>query len=438
MIRRDRTSFKKRILLAVTALLLGFLLPLCLTVRPAYAICTRCSNERDEGEDTRVLDADEHYETALWIDQEWRDWEAWIAHWLMPRFPPIWSKMTEEMSVAAMQQAFIIGTYFDSRHQIQVQRAFQKKSVEAHKDYQPSMGICAMGTAVRSLAASEESTTVHRNVLNKWAMDRQLGNINSNAAEGEHVDRNDRLEEFRQKFCDINDNNGGFTALCTASGPPGFQNKDIDYGGAVDRPNTLYVDLSDTTMSPAPPEDEASVMALASNLYGHQVMPRIPETMFNTYEHRYKVLEQHALIAKRNVAEASFFTIVGLKAASRSPGLAGSTLYMDALLRELGVQPKDWDNFLGIGTNPSYDAQMELLTKRLYQNPVFYTNLEESPANIDRKKVALQAVDLMQSFDMLESYLRTEMMMSLLLELEVIKLQEKVQNNINALGTEEG
>lgn len=57
----------------------------------------------------------------------------------------------------------------------------------------------------------------------------------------------------------------------------------------------------------------------------------------------------------------------------------------------------------------------------------------ESPANTARRKVALQAISLMQDFDTLQSHLRTEVMLSVILEMELIKIQRSVQNRINGL-----
>ena len=67
------------------------------------------------------------------------------------------------------------------------------------------------------------------------------------------------------------------------------------------------------------------------------------------------------------------------------------------------------------------------------KNPNFYTNLIVKPANVQRKGVALQAIGLMQKFDMLKSYLRSEASLSVLLELAVIDLQDDVENEINAV-----
>ena len=50
-----------------------------------------------------------------------------------------------------------------------------------------------------------------------------------------------------------------------------------------------------------------------------------------------------------------------------------------------------------------------------------------------RKGVAIQAIGLIQKFDLLKSYLRTEASLSILLELSVQQLQRQVEDNISAI-----
>ncbi|HEY8192131.1 MAG TPA: hypothetical protein VIG74_06880, partial [Alphaproteobacteria bacterium] len=86
-----------------------------------------------------------------------------------------------------------------------------------------------------------------------------------------------------------------------------------------------------------------------------------------------------------------------------------------------------------IDETPSYQARMELLTKKMYMDPVFYTNLYDKPANVDRKGAALRAIGLMQDMDMFKSRLRNEMALSVLLELEIQTYQESVDNRMKGL-----
>jgi hypothetical protein len=79
---------------------------------------------------------------------------------------------------------------------------------------------------------------------------------------------------------------------------------------------------------------------------------------------------------------------------------------------------------------------MEILTKKLYQNPSFYTELYDKPANVDRKLVSMQAIDLMQRRDIYRSVLRSEAILAVMLETALSEQQDKVSNEINRMTAE--
>ncbi len=83
-----------------------------------------------------------------------------------------------------------------------------------------------------------------------------------------------------------------------------------------------------------------------------------------------------------------------------------------------------------LGERPSYYAQMEVLTKKIYQHPNFYTNLYDKPANVSRIGTSVDAITLMNQRDRFESMLRREMLVSLLIEEELAKHVEDVNSTI--------
>ncbi len=96
--------------------------------------------------------------------------------------------------------------------------------------------------------------------------------------------------------------------------------------------------------------------------------------------------------------------------------------YMKALMMEIGVVDENADGDVHdeidrvLGERPSYYAQMEVLTKKIYQTPEFYTNLYDKPANVERIGASIDAITLMNQRDRYESLLRQEMLTSLLVE----------------------
>lgn len=336
--------------------------------------------------------------------------------------------MSEQLTVVAMKQAEIFGTFLDAKHQMETQQLLQKIRVQAHKDYQPSVGICEFGSSIKSLAASDRKTEFNTYLMAQRSQDRNMGNAFTASSTGQNADKTSRLKQFKTKYCDQADNNNGLKFMCEGGGGPvGRKNKDIDFIRTVASPKTLDVDFTDE--DPALTEDEEDVMALAANLFGNDVFERPPALTLEPKSRDVTAMQEHymdvrSMIAKRSVAENSFNAIMSMK----SKGTPGSRDYLEGILNELGVS--DARKWLG-NDDPSYYAQMEVLGKKIYQDPDFYTNLYDKPANVDRKGVALQAIGLMQKFDMFKSYLRQEASLSVLLELAVMDLQEEIENDIN-------
>ena len=438
--------------MAVTALLLAIA-----PIKPAQASC--CCVEYGLCEACVQLVIPEA-STALWetttetleqfVEAEFEAHREWtVAILWEDNILPAMQLMADQLSAVAMHQTMIFGTFLDAKHQLETQRVLQTVRAKAHKDYHPSTGMCEFGSSVKSLAASERKSELNAHVMSQRSQDRNLGNANVAAASGPHADFENRLQQYKEKFCDPQDNNAGLDILCdhdgNAGGPVGAANpdrinKDIDYFRTVEYPWTLNIDFTNAGLT----EEEEEVMALASNLYADTVFKRvIPATKLkegaeNFRANRETYLDMRALMAKRSVAENSFNAITSMKSA----GTSGSRAFLEAILVELGVSdvngvPPDVIRMLGIDDadspiGPSYHAQMEVLTKKIYQNPDFYTNLYDKPANVDRKKVAMQAIGLMQKFDLFKSYLRNEANLSVLLELAVIDLQGEIENEFQS------
>jgi hypothetical protein len=124
-----------------------------------------------------------------------------------------------------------------------------------------------------------------------------------------------------------------------------------------------------------------------------------------------------SVIAKRAIAENSFTSLVGMKAKG-TPATAEATTN---LLKELGM-PEDAAKAF-VTENPSYYAQMDALTRKMYQTPAFYTNLMESGTNVGRQSAAMKALELMQTRDIYKTMQRSEMLMATLLEIYVSREQ---------------
>lgn len=358
--------------------------------------------------------------------REWLIKIVWEAHLL-----PAMLLMSEQISTLALHQVLIIGTFFDAKHQLESQRLLQELQADAHKAYQPSEGMCEFGTNTRSIAASERKAEITQIALSTRSAQRQLLSGDLLSAGGPDTDLRSRLDQLEQTYCNPYDMAEGFKDFCKGTDKSRYNN-DINYTTKIDGQKTLKVDFTNTQTE----NDEEDLFAMSANLYGHYIMPRIPEDKMSDENGNIEGRESgviaymklRSLAAKRSVAQAAF----AAQAAMRTQGEDGSKPYMEAILKEMGLQQKDID--VMVNEKPSYYMQMELLTKKLYQNPKFYTNLYDKPANIDRMNAAMTAIDLMQRRDMYRSSLRSEAIAAVWLETR-LKETEQTYNNEAAKAT---
>ncbi len=337
--------------------------------------------------------------------------------------------MTEEFSTVMMQQATMVGMFFDAKQQIETQRETRRMVNEAHKSYHPSDQMCRFGTFMRSVSDTEERGRFNQAAFNEAMFSAYSNQEHRASAEGYAIDIESRMRQFREHYCDPDDNGlDGLKFMCdheqdAEEGAVGAENKgrinnDIDYTRIFEAPLTLNVDF---TNSQDPKGTEEDVLALARNLYYPRAIDgETAKELLDKYpEHQ----DWRAYIATQSAASNSMAEIIKMKTAAASDGLDTTGQNQDAkkgwhfmkiLLKDMGLQENEINKL--VGENPSYYAQMEILTKKIYQDPDFYTNLYDKPANIDRISASMDAIKLMQGRDRYENSLRREILTSLLLE----------------------
>ena len=323
--------------------------------------------------------------------------------------------------------------------QMEVQRTHQQLKAEAVKDYHPSEQMCRVGTYVRSLAKTEHKGRADALALNDFLMERYTNQLGASTAINSQNDMQARLKQFREVYCNPRDSDLGLEFLCEhdqnedlsdstiGAAVPGGNggvdperiNKDVNYTRTIDFPQTIDIDMHDGTES----EEEQDVMAMARHLYWPSPLEYGDEELLSGKKPGF--LDARRVVALKNVAHNSYTSLVGLKArAEELP--TGATVepgwtHMKTLMRDFGLSDDNIETMLG--EQPSYWAQMEVLTKKIYQLPNFYTNLYDKPVNVDRIGVTLEAIKLMQMRDEYDSMLRREMLGSALLETELVRGQ---------------
>ncbi len=385
------------------------------------------------------------------IENHLNEAENWLVEAFFRNFfAPALAELTEFLGAFGIYQVEMVGAFFDSKNHLETRRLLFELHAEASKDYHVSDDFCWFGTGARSLASSEARAKLNLLALSERALQRHLGYKDASSSGGVGNDLDSRWRQFTTTYCDPKDNNwneagSGLDFACDHDGPGGNAttgatdrarvNRDIDYTQLIEEPRTLDIDFSTNA---APAADQVDVMALSANLFGHEILSqRFSEQQFKDFSGAESLYHDlRSAQAKRNVAMHSFNSIVAMKSAGTAGsefGAAGPQTgsYLSAVIKELMPTGTPDDEIIEIlGENPSYYAQLEVMAKKIYQNPKFFANLYDKPANVERKSVAMKAIELMIDRALFESELRQEMMLSVMLSAEMDTDKEKIDRDL--------
>ncbi len=335
--------------------------------------------------------------------------------------------MANQMINTMTQQVQIIGSFFDAKHQLETQRLFQQKAAIAHKDYQPSEQMCTIGTFSRNLANTDRRAQFSQVALSQRGIQREAKSGEGISIDGYVSDRLSRFNTFREKFCNPKDNAQGNKDLCVGNPAPEMINRDIDFTRTIDMPLTLAFDPLEASAS----DDEAAVYALMDNLFHSAPMPTIEKDKMLLENAIIPYQDLRSLMAKRAVARNSLNNIIAQKSFGPKidDGEGSNAQFLRALVKDMGITDEDEITAI-LGERPSYWAQMEVLTKKLYQHPEFVVNLYDKPANVARMRASMRAIKVMQDRDISDALQRREMLLSILAELSVRREQNIVDTEI--------
>ncbi len=407
-------------------------------IAPAYAICLSCATDACAHGITRALNSALHSTTRDAVSERFRQHrdDFILERWFRNHVQRAMMMMTEQLVSASMMQMMSVGTFFDARQMQKTLQTYQTLTARAHKDYHPSVQMCSFGTLSTSLASSYMRGEYNAHALNAYFIDRQIRHGRTAAAGQEGVEVRSRWEQFRNDFCNPWDNNRQFMIgpaaqhICEGDNAETV-NRDVDFTRTVDYPLTIRANFFAPDSSTSATDTDA-IFALGRNLYGHNVFWNIPGGFLENEEYQDEYMYVRGILAKRSVAQNSFNAIIGLKSEGTPSSVDLGENHMSVVMRQLGMNDDD-EIRQYLHDRPSYYAQMELLTKKLYQTPQFYTNLYDKPANIDRTRAAMRAIGLMQNMDMYNSRLRNEMLLAVMTELEIARAQRVINDRIGSL-----
>ena len=336
--------------------------------------------------------------------------------WLVSDFwgknvEPAIIKATGDIESFVLGNAALDGNVIEAQSNIDGIRNFQEQAADSLVSSGTSEAICRFGSLSKSLAASDTKVQAKVLQLSQASLDRELLKKGQKSADGTTQDLVSRYETFKKKFCDVKSYGETFSFCSKADDY--LTNLDIDYTRLVD---------TQATISDA---EDVGVIPLMNNLFSPEtfdvVAPDLLKPDSTSANARDLYMDHRALIAKRSVAQNTFQNIV----ARRSQGTGGSMENMKALLKNMGIA-EDSEVVRYLTDKPSYHSQMDVLTKRIYQDADFFKNLMDNPTNLARQYAAMQSFGLMQQRDIYDSAQRAEVLLSLIVELELEDYQAKV------------
>lgn len=348
---------------------------------------------------------------------------------LSPKIIAAFKRLADEVRNARVYAAAQRGAFIDAQNFNYTQTSLGKSATESLIKSTPSDQICRFGTLAKSLAQSDDKAKVVQLGLASQMLQRELLHKGLAAGTEKEVgtelgrtsDKLARLEQYKQNFCDPQNSNGTLGSEWCSAPMDDRYNRDINVTRSLMTPLTLGLNFSTDSVD-TKTKDEENIIALSNNLFAHNLPLNIGESEFKAIssgdgdkanQQKERLMDYRALTAKRTVAQNSFAALAAMKA----EGSGASSVYVKQMIEYLGLKSDAHNNY--IGEKPSYHAQMELLTRKIYQSPEFYANLMDSPANVARQQAAMEGIALMQDRDIHNSLRRSEMVLSTLLEMYI-------------------
>lgn len=340
--------------------------------------------------------------------------------------------MTAQMTATQIQNTGTKGAIMDGVAVNNAILSMQKLQAGAYRDYTPGENLCRFGTLSRSLASADMAAMRQKIAIDTLLLNRENHNGPHGSPYADH-DKLGKLDNLTNLYCNPGDNNGAPVACAcdttkgTCTGPIAARsNRDLDFTRLLGSRLTVDLDMTDGMLTP----DEQDILGFLTTISAFPTLPSLSRGASDASLSPRAFLafqEARKITAQRSLTRATLSHFVGNRAQGGGGGSSGP---MIALLQELGMSPEDAAQYLksdymsltanGSDTarthHPSYEAQMEILTKKIYQNPNYYTGLMDKPTNVTRAQAAQMAIRLMQRRDLYDVITRREMLLSQLLE----------------------
>ncbi len=346
--------------------------------------------------------------------------EYFLDQFVTDLVEPALKKKTQQISQNDQQESNAIGAIQDARAANDQATEIGVAQADTALDYAPHPFIGQMATYTRGLALSSEAIRQSRLLRGAAGTADLLAASGTLSAKGGGAVEDWRLKNLKDLYVDPEQQGGYLRELV---GGDQRVNRDLDIAKTLMGRETLDINFEDSTLT----EDERDFLALKENLLPSDAMENSRMRDLGTTEANLTDLPALlSLTARREMIDRTINTIAG----QRAQGSDVSTQEMQALLRQLGYSD-DSPEMKDVSGKASYEAHMDILTRRVFQNPNMYSNLIANPVALRRILVSQNAVRNMQQFDIYASTTRAEDLTAMWAWLETRQQFNKAQAALN-------
>lgn len=301
----------------------------------------------------------------------------WDTMWYY-NLRPSWQSLTDQLTTALADQARTFQSALDAEHEVQTSLEYQKNELESQRDYSGEVE-CGQSTAGGFGRAAEFARGMRQGWQNN-AVAIMTNKPGTPGAGGQNQMSAYRNEVFENTFCDPSDNAGYNT--CGATNPE-LYNADIDVAGTVYNNLTIPVD------DPAKGDGYAqATQAIMYNLVGAPGAEPINPSAMGSAEGQHSWLSRRSYLARY----AAIQSAPALVLSWRMPGSAMGEVAAN-LRKQTGLDDSK------ISQNPSYKELMHTLSVDRFNSGNYATRIFVSKNALEREKLALNTLYLMQLRD---------------------------------------
>lgn len=351
------------------------------------------------------------------------DW--WDTFWFYNLNPAL-QDMLKQVSVGYADQVRAIQASIDGQQGGEAQKVRKQMEAEARKAYQPSENAGVVATMVGGVQRASTLGSAMQKALQDESLSTGLARAGTPGASGAAAAQRERYNLFRSTFCDPNANGG--MANCAPAGPT-YPNIDTQptkqifsrltiplIGSSPRSPATASFDpgFGDPSLlvrpaAAAPPTIDATtgipgsnqipvsaVSAILDNMVGVSAMDPIPLASLESASGQERFLRRRSYLARHAAVRNVPQMIVGRR-------MPGSQLgpWVQELRTAAGVQPSE------ISDNPSYREIMHAMAVDRFNSGKFATGMITDQSVIEREKLIMSSLFLMQLRDYYELLERT-------------------------------